>query len=90
MKQNHELKETLEAFQILLKFLSQVMYCIDDAPGTSGAGILTQDAKGRFSIFAIASWGSEETNGGCRLTREKIDQITGWIEPLSNYTRSLD
>lgn len=58
----------------------QVFYRMDDSPGMSGSGIWCRDDTGDPFLFAVASFGSDITNGGSFLNAARCAMIKSWIE----------
>jgi V8-like Glu-specific endopeptidase len=56
----------------------QVLHQIDTMAGQSGSGIYQITDDGRFFVFAVHTWGGEESNGGTRLESAKFESIERW------------
>jgi V8-like Glu-specific endopeptidase len=57
----------------------QVKFYTDIMKGQSGSGIWRVPSTGGRYVFAVVSWESPTTNGGCRLNSSKVSSINSWM-----------
>jgi len=72
------LAQYLDYGRSLGKSAYEVYYRLDTYEGTSGAGVYEILRSGRY-IVAVNSWETARTNGGCRVTRQKFNQMRALI-----------